>query len=142
MDEIQNKVLVAVDHLLEYWEDEKSKNADENENEKNIAINEKRIINEKNEKNLPHIKRYEEKVQEKRKTSENELTNCNFQKKRSPAVISRMTVHDLTVDPAERAQIMFLHPMIRQEKEKALQSEKEEEEEKEKEFLWSKKTLG
>ena len=140
MDEIQDKVLAAVDRLLEYWENEKNKNANENKNEKKIAINVKTIINEKNERNLLHFKRDEEKEEEKRKTSDNEVTNCNFQKKRSPAVISRMTVHDLTVDPAERAQIMFLHPMIRQGKEKELQREKEKE--KEKELLWSKKSRG
>ena len=75
VDEIQKKVLFAVEKLLEYW-----------------AIQESKIQDPTCDTNSTHEKR-------------------NNDNKRP--YLSRMTVHDLTVDAAEVASTMFLHPSLR-----------------------------
>ena len=75
VDEIQKKVLFAVEKLLEYWAIQESKIQDPTCDTSNTHDN-------RNNDNKKHC-------------------------------FNRMTVHDLTVDAAEVASTMFLHPSLR-----------------------------
>ena len=78
VDEIQKKVLFAVERLLEYW-----------------AIQESKVEDPSND------------IDNTRENRKNDNRKPCF---------SRMTVHDLTVDAAEVASTMFLHPSLRAKK--------------------------
>ena len=82
VEEIQKKVLFALENLLDYW-----------------AI-------------------HELKTQDTHYVSNNIQENRNGDMKKP--VMSRMTVHDLTVDAAEVASTMFLHPSLRVKKSKCI----------------------
>jgi hypothetical protein len=85
VEEIQNKVLSALENLLEYWAIQESSTHGTHHNSNNIHDSHR---------------------------SGNGRSGVSR--------ISRMTVHDLTVDPAEVASTMFLHPSLRPKKSKEL----------------------
>ena len=78
VEEIQKKVLFALENLIEYWSIQESSTHDTHHNTTNI--------------------------------------HDSHSKKADLSRISRMKVHDLTVDPAEVASTMFLHPSLRPKK--------------------------
>ena len=119
VDEIQKKVLLAVETLLEYWESQEKEVEKGRENSTHKVFNldskkleeayvENNAIRNKNQNN------YDEKAEnngDKSKKEKEKETNNNFQIK--APTHSRIRIHDLTVDAEERAYVMFLHPSLR-----------------------------
>jgi hypothetical protein len=84
VEEIQKKVLFALENLLEYWS-----------------------IQESSTHGTHHV---DTKINSIHDSHRGDNGRSGISR------ISRMKVHDLTVDPAEVASTMFLHPSLRPEK--------------------------
>ena len=98
VDEIQEKVLCAVESLLDYWdaiESSKINNSNYNYNNNGNDNNDNNNNNSSNNNNDNNDSKY---------------NKCDNSASKSA---SKLKIHDLTEDAAERSQVMFLHPSLR-----------------------------
>ena len=120
VDEIQEKVLCAVESLLDYWDAiESSKinnsnynycnNGNNNNNDNNNNDNNNNDDNNNDDNNNDDNNNYNNNNNNNNNDSKyNQCDNSAFKS------ASKLKIHDLTEDAAERSQVMFLHPSLRQ----------------------------
>ena len=102
VDEIQEKVLCAVESLIDYWDATESYEINNNNN----SYNDNNINNNNNS----------DSNNDNRNSSNDNNNGSKYDKcnKSASKSASKLKIHDLTEDAAERSQVMFLHPSLRQ----------------------------